>query len=191
MRIVPPDELKKILEAHTLWLKDPSKGERANLRSADLRFANLRSADLSFANLSFANLSSADLSSANLRSTKIHYQICPQIGSFLAFKKVRLIDGDRRSTAVIIIEILAESRRLSCYSSRKCRAEGVKVVGVINLDGVLITSAAKLYSNHDPNFVYEIGKEVIADSFDPDPANECGHGVSFFITKEEATEYEF
>lgn len=206
MRIVPPDELKKILADHKLWLNDRSKGRRADLRSVDLSFVDLRSvdlrsADLRFADLNFADLSSADLrsadlrfanlSSADLRSTRIHYQICPQIGSFLAFKKVRLIDANYKSTAVITIEIPAESKRLSCLSSRKCRAEKVKVIGVENLDGSPITSTTKLYSNRDPNFVYEIGKDIIADSFDLNPIEECSHGISFFVTKEEAMEYEF
>jgi hypothetical protein len=74
-------ELKDILAAHAEWLKDNSKGKRANLRYAnlsyaDLRYANLsyadlRSADLRSANLSYADLSSADLRSANLRSADL------------------------------------------------------------------------------------------------------------------------
>ena len=80
LRTITKDELKIILDNHTLWLnnKGGSKANlrfanlssanlrSANLRSADLSFANLRYADLSSANLSFANLSSADLSSADL-----------------------------------------------------------------------------------------------------------------------------
>ena len=54
--------LNKILDNHKLWLQtNGEKGERADLRSADLSFADLRSADLSYANLRSADLSSADL----------------------------------------------------------------------------------------------------------------------------------
>jgi uncharacterized protein YjbI with pentapeptide repeats len=45
----------------------------ANLSSANLRYADLSSADLSSADLSSANLSSADLSSANLSSANLRY----------------------------------------------------------------------------------------------------------------------
>jgi hypothetical protein len=76
------EKLDKILNNHKLWLKtNGEQGERANLRSADLRSANLssadlssadlRSADLSYADLRSANLSSADLSYANLRSANL------------------------------------------------------------------------------------------------------------------------
>ena len=41
------NELSKILENHKLWLKDRKKGERADLRDANLRGADLRDANLS------------------------------------------------------------------------------------------------------------------------------------------------
>ena len=56
------DELNKILDNHKLWLKtNGEQGERADLRSADLRYANLRYADLSSADLRYADLCNADL----------------------------------------------------------------------------------------------------------------------------------
>lgn len=76
-----PDELKRILADHSLWLAenggkcaDLRKADLscanlswANLRCADLSGANLSKADLSWANLSCADLSGADLSRVNLR----------------------------------------------------------------------------------------------------------------------------
>jgi uncharacterized protein YjbI with pentapeptide repeats len=56
------DELKAILYAHKLWLEsDGKKGERANLRRADLRVANLSGADLRRAYLRGADLSGANI----------------------------------------------------------------------------------------------------------------------------------
>ena len=60
-------ELKAILKAHSEWLKDSSKGKRANLSWADLSGADLSGANLSSADLRSANLSGADLRLANLR----------------------------------------------------------------------------------------------------------------------------
>src|SRR5574343_164575 len=70
------NELKEVLDKHTLFLKGKDGGERANLRYADLSGANLRYADLRCANLSGANLSGAnlryaDLSGANLRGANL------------------------------------------------------------------------------------------------------------------------
>ena len=60
------NNLKEILEKHKKWLKNESGGERAYLRSADLRGAYLRSADLRGANLRGAYLYGADLRGAYL-----------------------------------------------------------------------------------------------------------------------------
>lgn len=59
MKTYTPEELIKILELHSLYLRGDQKGRRANLRSANLRSANL-----------------------GFRS------IVPETGSFRAYKKV-------------------------------------------------------------------------------------------------------
>jgi len=41
LRTITPENLKSILDNHKIWLEDSSKGERANLSSADLSSANL------------------------------------------------------------------------------------------------------------------------------------------------------
>jgi len=71
MRTISSQELKGIIDKHGKWLRNEEGGEKANLRSADLRYANLSSADLSYADLRYADLSYADLSSANLRSADL------------------------------------------------------------------------------------------------------------------------
>jgi len=80
------EQLEEILQQHSLWLKDPKKGKRAdligvylsradlsgaNLIRADLSRADLRGADLSGANLSGANLIRANLRGANLRGADL------------------------------------------------------------------------------------------------------------------------
>ena len=64
-------DLPSVLAAHAEWLRDQSKGCRANLRGADLRGADLRGADLFGANLLGANLSEANLSGADLRESNL------------------------------------------------------------------------------------------------------------------------
>jgi hypothetical protein len=59
-------ELQEILKKHKAWLNDEPSGERANLRSTNLRRANLYGADLRHANLYGANLYGANLYGANL-----------------------------------------------------------------------------------------------------------------------------
>ena len=65
MKIVKPEELKKILSAHREWVMGEG-GARADLSGADLSRANLSGASLYRANLSGADLFGANLSHANL-----------------------------------------------------------------------------------------------------------------------------
>ena len=73
-------KLEEILQNHKLWLEtrysSKVKGERANLRGADLceadlRGVNLQCANLYMADLSRANLQGADLRRADLRGTDL------------------------------------------------------------------------------------------------------------------------
>ena len=70
------EKLNEVIASHDRWLVDKSRGERANLRYADLcganlRDADLRGADLRNANLCGANLRDADLRGANLRNADL------------------------------------------------------------------------------------------------------------------------
>jgi uncharacterized protein YjbI with pentapeptide repeats len=77
-----PVQLKEILHQHSLWLKDPKSGKRADLSEAnlsgavlnrvDLNRANLYGAVLSGAVLNRANLYGADLSGANLNRANLY-----------------------------------------------------------------------------------------------------------------------
>ena len=155
----------------------------ADLRGADLRGANLRGAYLQNADLRGANLHNADLQGAylwdaylwgaNLQNTNLQnaklppYQICPETGGFIAWKKV--ISG------VIKLYIPATAKRMSSLVGRKCRAEYVKV-----LKGSGTSSRGGQYVQ---------GKIYRPDKYDDDIRIECSHGVHFFITKAEAEAY--
>ena len=71
-----PDELKRILDDHALWLAG-SGGKCANLSRADLSGAGLSGANLRGADLSGADLRGADLSGAGLvEATGLRYAQC-------------------------------------------------------------------------------------------------------------------
>ena len=140
------EEIKKILENHKNWL-DGNDGFRADLREAnlwganlleaDLRGANLwraslREADLREADLRGADLSEASLQGASLRGAKLQkadlwgatalYLQCPETGSFTAYKKLN-------NNAIATLEIPEEAKRSSA-TTRKCRAEKVRVLRI-------------------------------------------------------------
>ena len=139
--------------------------EGANLKWADLKWANLRGADLKWANLEGADLRGADLEGARLP----HFQICPEEGDFIAWKKVQ--------GGVMKLLIPAAAKRTSSLVGRKCRAEFVVV-----LEG----SGTSRYDNKT---VYESGMTVHPDKYDDDIRVECTSGIHFFMTRKEAEEY--
>ena len=202
------DVLQKVLNNHKLWLRNEG-GEQADLRGANLRDANLRDANLGGADLSYAdlsgailfgadlryadlrdanlagadlrgaNLAGADLRGANLggvqynENTAFFALQCPEEGAFVAWKKCK-------NNVIVKLLVPADAKRSSA-TSRKCRASKAIVLEVIG--------AEKGVSQNDASFVYEVGKEVVADSFDDDRWNECSHGIHFFITRNEAENY--
>ena len=144
----------------------------ANLSGADLRGANLRYANLRYANLSGANLSGADLRCADLRYARLpHYQICPQEGSFCAYKKTTL--------GVVRLLIPKSAKRTNSLVGRKCRASEVVVLDGEGLGG---TGTHYCSINYDKGF-------ISCGDYDGDIRVECTKGIHFFMTREEAEEW--
>ena len=148
----------------------------AYLRGAYLRGAYLRGADLRGADLRGAYLQGAYLRGADLRGAKLtelqraRLSIVPESGAFDGYKK--LLDD-----VVIKVRIPAKAKRSSAPSSRKCRAEYVKVLSGSGFGNYNRTEYAK-------------GKTVRADEWnDEDWWVECTHGIHFFLTKSEAEAY--
>ena len=179
--------LKDILDKHLKWLKNEPNGERANLSSADLRYADLRSANLSYADLSSADLSSANLSSADLSSANIDKKLinkfyplcCPEYGSFISWKLA--------SGFIVKLEICEDAKRSSAFG-RKCRCNKAKCIAIENIDGT-DSGLECISSDYDCNFIYKIGEIVTVDNFDEDRTHECAPGIHFFITRDEAVNY--
>lgn len=156
---------------------------RTTLRYADLAYADLsgvpldgsdlRYADMRGANLRGADLRRTNLSDANIEGSKLpDYQICPEEGSFVAYKKL--------STGVIAkLQIPEDAERTSSLVSRKCRASHVVVLEGSGFSPTRIES----YLDYVP------GMTVYADSFDPDPRTDCTHGIHFFMTRKEAEDW--
>ena len=194
---MPKEELNKILEDHKLWLEGHG-GRRANLESAylrganlegaylyganlwgaylygaNLRGANLVGANLYGANLEGANLCGANLDSANLKGAKLpHFKICPQEGSFIAYKTT--------TKGVVKLLIPEEASRTNSLIGRKCRASKVVVLGGEGVGGT------------GPNYktiTYNEGETIVCEDYDGDIRVECTKGIHFFMTEEEARKW--
>ncbi len=162
----------------------------ANLSDADLSWANLSGANLRWANLIDANLINADLRGADLIDADLidanlswanlgHRSICPPSGSFIAWKK----GGNGE---IIKLKIPKWARRVSPLVGRKCRAEFAIVLS-IEKDGKKIDSCGCWNDSYD--YQYQVGKIAKPDAYDADRRIECASGIHFFMTDQEALDW--
>jgi len=89
--------------------------------------------------------------------------------------------------AIAKLLIPADSRRI-VFKEEKCRCEKATVLDIYSIDKKNHYKAARSIM-YDKTFVYGLGAEVCADSFDEDVSTVCSHGIHFFLTEEEAIEY--
>ena len=108
---------------------------------------------------------------------------CPEKGSFTAFKKAELYNGNN---CIVELQVPADALRSSA-TTRKCRVSKATVVAIYTMDGKSVKQNA--YSTHTRSFVYKLGKTVEVKNFDKNRWNECSTGIHCFITKREAELY--
>lgn len=72
-------------------------------------------------------------------------------------------------------------------NNKKCRTNKAKV---ISIDGNE-KKCLKIASDYDNNFIYEVGKIIEVEDFNLMYNVECGKGINFFWTKEEAKKYSY
>jgi hypothetical protein len=148
---------------------------------AEKEYETLAGADLTYADLRGADLRGSDLRGAVLRGAKLpDFQICPEVGAFRAFKKLR-------NGLVAELGIPLDAQRTSSLAGRKCRASKVKVLRITGPDGTEYDRGAGLYDGT----AYVVGQYTHANSFDGDIRIECAHGIHFFVTRKEAEEYHY
>ena len=183
----------------------------ANLRSANLSYARLRwagfekadmegvnlyRADLSWAVLKRANLRNVDLMEAtlwganfegsNLHGAKIFHAVVPSEGSFIAWKKLKLMDGTH---IIAKIEIPEDAKRISCLSDLRCRADKVIPLSFYDIEtGEELPKDIIAQSIFFPS-TYKIGEVTKADEFCDDVRLNNAHGIYFFIMRGDAEQY--
>ena len=114
------------------------------------------------------------------------HSICPEEGSFIAWKKAQL---DDQSYCIVKLKIPKDAKRLS-GTSRKCRCDKAKVLEIQALNNPFIVYT-EAHSWYNSDFVYKMGKTVKVTYFDDNRWIQCGEGIHFFMTRKEAEVYEF
>ena len=153
------ERLKEVLEAHKKWLMTRFT-KKIDGKCADLRYA--------------------DLSGAKRDECTSFYALqCPEEGEFISYKKAH---------GLIVKLLICEDAKRSSATTRKCRCSKAKVLSITNIDGT-DTDVIEVKSNYDHDFVYRIGETVEVKNFEEDRWVECAAGIHFFITREEAVNY--
>ena len=212
-------ELDKVLALHVKWLEDSDSyvGRRAdlsgawlagaslrgaNLQHADMSYATLTGADLTGADLRYVNLTGADLTGAdltgaqtcraslgltNLDGAKLPSPIVDLTACKVGYKKVW--NGDRTERVVIELRFPKGTKLTSTIFGRKCRASRALVAQCVTPGHENETEFRSLYDN---SFVYRVGETAKPTKrFNNSSTIECTSGIHFFVTEEEAENYDY
>ena len=149
----------------------------ANLHRANLYEANLGEADLGGANLYEANLGEANLSRADLRGAK---------GNLIEYRKGKVLTdkiiGYKKCEKDVIVTLeIPRGAIVFSINGSKCRTNKAKVIAIDGTDRAI--STYKYMS-------YYVGDEFTVYNFNCEYSEECAQGIHFFMTREEAKNYE-
>ena len=150
----------------------------ADLTGADLYGAYLTGADLRHANLSGVDLIKSKLEYANLTDTILDEKEQCRKGIVLTEPMIGYKKSDEDK--IITLEIPIGAKVFSINNNKR-RTNKVKV---IDMQG-----EAELSSMYDSKFKYHVGDEIEIKDFDDNYNVECGAGIHFFLTREEAENY--
>ena len=165
-----------------------------NFNGCDFSHQDLRGANLCGTNASFASFYEADMTGCRIDGGTNFYgadfrrtdgipfipSVCPSHGPFNGWKVALKEKGHRMERCIVKLWIPSDAKRVS-GTIRYCRCDKARVEA--------IEGAAEAWSMNDPGMKYEVGEMVYADSFDEDRWENYGHGIYFFIDREEAVRY--
>ena len=178
---------------------------QANLFESHFRDITITSSKFFSANLTkafFIDIDCDQMENANFENacikdaTNVKYpMICPEEGSFVAWKKaIWKKDLNKREEVLIKLQIPAKAKRCS-GTGRKCRASAVKVLGFYDMNDNQLPDDITVRAWYRDDFIYTVGKTVKSlalgkPEFNSDRWEECSAGIHFFITKQEAKDYQ-
>lgn len=112
--------------------------------------------------------------------------VCPEQGAFTGYKVGYTLDNYISLIPCIITLLIPEDARRSSAYTTKCRCDKAKVLDITTFGGEKRAAAISWY---DPDFIYEVNKEVSVPDFDEERWHECAPGIHFFMSEKEALDY--
>ena len=197
------EAIKKALELHKMWLHNEEDGVPINLLCEDLSGYNFSGCDLSGIKFNCCNLSGCDFSNCDLRYSDLSQ--CDLVGcdfsgcnmEFTNLTYAKLDEKERFRLGTILKEPLTAWK--NCRFGTIVKLEVPKGAVVFSINGskcrtnkarvVEIIGAEVARSRYDCHFVYHLGDEIEIENFNLQYNVECGTGIHFFRTREEAEKY--
>lgn len=173
---------------------DGTRLYNANLRGADLYRASLHHTNLKNANLSHAkceycdlydtNLLNCNLKMTNFENSNLFNAILDESEKFRCgvILDKKMIGYKKCRNGLIVTLEIPKGAIVFSINDFKCRTNKAKCIDISN--GYTLA-----YSGFDEKFTYEIGKTYTIKNFNLIYNIECGEGIHFFKTKEEAELY--
>lgn len=127
-------------------------------------------------------MTDADFEYSNLEPAILSDSEENRIGIYL--KKPMIGYKQCREGIIVTLEI-PKGAIVYSINNRKCRTNVAKVIDIDNG----LRHLEQAVSRYDRKFIYRKGKMVYPDEFDCRYNVECGGGIHFFRTREEAEEY--
>jgi len=171
----------------------------ANLYAANLKGANLSGANLHDVNLGIVDLTGVDLTGANIEGCDFDGtvlkdtimpdfpMVCPEKGSFIAYKKLFYTKEYHFEREFIVKLEIPEDAKRSSATTNKCRCSKAKVLEI--RDAESNEKISEITSIFRTLCTYKVGEMVYPDSFDECRWHECSNGIHFFMSEEEAINY--
>lgn len=171
---------------HSVFLK-------CNLTNANFKYCNLTQADMAGSNLTKANLKSANLFRCNLYQavldnvkvneyTQFYFQLCPEMGQFIGFKKAQSDIGQYS----IVKLLIPEDAKRSSATTYRCRTNKAVILEIEDPSGKRMSRAQ---SKRNKNFIYKVGQTINVPNFDENRWHESAEGIHFYLSKELARLY--
>lgn len=127
----------------------------------------------------------------NVESEDMHFLAETDGESIIGYKKIYVrnnYDDSMYDTAIAKLCIPFYADRI-IYKGEKCRASCAQVLSIRDYGGNYYECGISAYYKYWEDFVYRVGHMAYADGFDDGPMQECGHGIHFFLTEQEAWAY--
>lgn len=108
----------------------------------------------------------------------------------IGYKSVFLVTKTDKRVVQLKLLIPADSKRQQLNPGSKCRAERVKVLGVVGKTKLAKGNKLRSYWSKDGAFFYQIGKYAKpTKKFNPSIKSSCASGIHFFLTLQGAKDF--